>query len=152
MKIIEGKLIGTGLNIAVIASRSHETITSRLLEGAKDTLMRHDVSGSAIDIFRVPEVFELPLVAKELALTGKYDAIIALGAAIAQDTSTIAQALALVALDHRVPVAFALERELELSGNKGADTALTAIETANLLRNIRKQIQKFDIEERTYNA
>ena len=152
MKVTEGKLIGTGLNIAVIASRSHEPITLRLLDGAKDTLMRHDVSGNAIDIYRVPTEFELPLVAKELALTGKYDAIIALGAAIGQDPSLSAEALAHVALEHRVPVAAALERELALSGNKGADTALTAIETANLLRNIRKQNQKLDIEERTYNA
>lgn len=152
MKLTEGKLIGTGLNIAVIASRSHEPITSQLLDGAKDTLMRHDVSGNSIDIFRVPSESELPLIAKEIALTGKYDAIIALGAATSEVPSLTAQALAHVALEHRVPIAFALEQELALSGNKGADTALTAIETANLLRNIRRQNHKLDIEERTYNA
>ena len=86
MKITEGKLIGTGLNVAIVASRFNELVTSKLIDGAKDALMRHDVSASAIDIYWVPGAFELPLVAEELALLGKYDAIIAVGAVIRGDT------------------------------------------------------------------
>ena len=158
MKITEGKLIGTGLNIAIVASRFNELITSKLIEGAKDALMRHDVSGSSIDIFRVPGVFELPLVAKELALTGKYDAIIALGAVIPCDdilAAEVARGLAGVSLEQRVPVAFGvlvtetLEQALAQAYNKGAGCAVTAIETANLLRNICRQNTT---EERTLNA
>lgn len=165
MKITEGKLIGTGLNIAIIASRFNELVTSRLIDGAKDSLMRHDVSGSAIEIFWVPGAWELPLIAKELALTGKYDAIIALGAVIRGDTphfdyvaAEMSKGLASVGLEHRVPVLFgvltcdtldqALLRAGSKSGNKGADCAVGAIEMANLLRNIRRN----NSEERTYNA
>ena len=166
MKITEGKLIGTGLNIAIVASRFNELVTSKLIDGAKDALMRHDVSGSAIDIYWVPGAFELPLIAKEVALTGKYDAIIALGAVIRGDTphfdyvaAEMSKGLASVGLEHRVPVAFgvlttdtleqALIRAGSKAGNKGADCAVTAIEMANLLRNVRRQP---NTEERTYNA
>ena len=169
MKITEGKLIGTGLNIAIAASRFNELITSRLIDGAKDTLMRHDVSGSAIDIYWVPGAFELPLIAKELALTGKYDAIIALGAVIRGDTphfdyvaAEMSKGLASVGLEHRVPVLFgvltcdtldqALIRAGSKAGNKGSDCAAGAIEMANLLRNIRKQNQDTTTGDNTYNA
>ena len=168
MKITEGKLIGTGLNIAIVASRFNELITSRLIDGAKDTLMRHDVSGSAIDIYWVPGAFELPLIAKELALTGKYDAIIALGAVIRGDTphfdyvaAESSKGLASVGLEHRVPVLFgvltcdtldqALLRAGSKAGNKGADCAVGAIEMANLLRNIRRNTTN-TTEEKTINA
>ena len=170
MKITEGKLIGTGLNIAIVASRFNELITSRLIDGAKDTLMRHDVSGSAIDIYWVPGAFELPLIAKELALTGKYDAIIALGAVIRGDTphfdyvaAEMSKGLASVGLEHRVPVLFgvltcdtldqALIRAGSKAGNKGSDCAAGAIEMANLLRNIRRQNQDTTTTgDNTYNA
>ena len=170
MKITEGKLIGTGLNIAIVASRFNELITSRLIDGAKDTLMRHDVSGSAIDIYWVPGAFELPLIAKELALTGKYDAIIALGAVIRGDTphfdyvaAEMSKGLAGVGLEHRVPVLFgvltcdtldqALIRAGSKAGNKGSDCAAGAIEMANLLRNIRRQNQDTTTTgDNTYNA
>ena len=170
MKITEGKLIGTGLNIAIAASRFNELITSRLIDGAKDTLMRHDVSGSAIDIYWVPGAFELPLIAKELALTGKYDAIIALGAVIRGDTphfdyvaAEMSKGLASVGLEHRVPVLFgvltcdtldqALIRAGSKAGNKGSDCAAGAIEMANLLRNIRRQNQDTTTTgDNTYNA
>ena len=169
MKITEGKLIGTGLNIAIVASRFNELITSRLIDGAKDTLMRHDVSGSAIDIYWVPGAFELPLIAKELALTGKYDAIIALGAVIRGDTphfdyvaAEMSKGLASVGLEHRVPVLFgvltcdtldqALIRAGSKAGNKGSDCAAGAIEMANLLRNIRRQNQDTTTGDNTYNA
>ena len=168
MKITEGRLIGTGLNIAIVASRFNELVTSRLIDGAKDALMRHDVSGSAIDIYWVPGAWELPLIAQEVALTGKYDAIIALGAVIRGDTphfdyvaAEASKGLASVGLNHRVPVLFgvltcdtleqALIRAGSKAGNKGADCAVGAIEMANLLRNIRKQNSQQQ-EERTYNA
>ena len=166
MKITEGKLIGTGLNVAIVASRFNELVTSKLIEGAKDALIRHDVSASAIDIYWVPGAFELPLVAEELAILGKYDAIIAVGAVIRGDTphfdyvaAEMSKGLATVGLKHRVPVAFgvlttdtleqALIRAGSKAGNKGADCAVTAIEMANLLKNIRRQP---NTEEKTYNA
>ncbi len=166
MKITEGKLIGTGLNVAIVASRFNELVTSKLIEGAKDALIRHDVSASAIDIYWVPGAFELPLVAEELAILGKYDAIIAVGAVIRGDTphfdyvaAEMSKGLATVGLKHRVPVAFgvlttdtleqALIRAGSKAGNKGADCAVTAIEMANLLKTIRRQT---NTEEKTYNA
>lgn len=169
MKITEGKLIGTGLNIAIVASRFNELVTSRLIEGAKDTLMRHDVSGNSIDIYWVPGAWELPLIAKEIALTGKYDAIIALGAVIRGDTphfdyvaAESSKGLASVGLEHRVPVLFgvltcdtleqALIRSGSKAGNKGSDCALGAIEMANLLKNVRRQNNSQETGEKTYNA
>lgn len=164
MKVTEGKLIGTGLNIAIVASRFNDLVTSKLIDGAKDTLMRHDVSASAIDIYWVPGAWELPLIAKEVALTGKYDAIIALGAVIRGDTphfdyvaAESSKGLASVGLEHRVPVLFgvltcdtleqALIRAGSKAGNKGSDCALGAIEMANLLRNVRLKT-----EDKTINA
>ena len=164
MKVTEGRLIGTGLNIAIVASRFNDLVTSKLIDGAKDTLMRHDVSASAIDIYWVPGAWELPLIAKEVALTGKYDAIIALGAVIRGDTphfdyvaAESSKGLASVGLEHRVPVLFgvltcdtleqALIRAGSKAGNKGSDCALGAIEMANLLRNVRLKT-----EDRTTNA
>lgn len=167
MKTTEGKLIGSGLKFAIVASRFNELVTSRLIEGAKDTLIRHDVSPNSIDVFWVPGAWELPLVAKEIALTGKYDAIIALGAVIRGDTphfdyvaAEASKGLANVGLEHRVPVLFgvltcdtldqALLRAGSKAGNKGSDCAAGAIEMANLLRNIRKQTE--ERTEATYNA
>ncbi|MBR0094079.1 MAG: 6,7-dimethyl-8-ribityllumazine synthase [Synergistaceae bacterium] len=167
MKTTEGKLIGSGLRFAIVASRFNELVTSRLIEGAKDTLIRHDVSPNSIDVFWVPGAWELPLVAKEIALTGKYDAIIALGAVIRGDTphfdyvaAEASKGLANVGLEHRVPVLFgvltcdtldqALLRAGSKAGNKGSDCAAGAIEMANLLRNIRKQTE--ERTEATYNA
>ncbi|MBQ6775915.1 MAG: 6,7-dimethyl-8-ribityllumazine synthase [Synergistaceae bacterium] len=167
MKTTEGKLIGSGLRFAIVASRFNELVTSRLIEGAKDTLIRHDVSPNSIDVFWVPGAWELPLVAKEIALTGKYDAIIALGAVIRGDTphfdyvaAEASKGLANVGLEHRMPVLFgvltcdtldqALLRAGSKAGNKGSDCAAGAIEMANLLRNIRKQTE--ERTEATYNA
>ena len=170
MRVTEGKLIGTGLNVAIVASRFNELVTSRLIDGAKDALLRHDVQGSAIEIYWVPGAFELPLIAKELALTGKYDAIIALGAVIRGDTphfdyvaAEMSKGLASVGLEHRVPVLFgvltcdtldqALIRAGSKAGNKGSDCAAGAIEMANLLRNIRRQNQDTTTTgDNTYNA
>ena len=154
MRVIEGKLIGTGLSVAIVVSRFNELISNKLLEGAKDALARHDVSYQNMEIYWVPGAWELPLVAKELALSGKHDAIIALGAVIRGDTphfdyvaAEMSKGLAHVGMEQRVPVAFgvltcdtleqALLRAGSKAGNKGADCACVAIEMANLLKNIR---------------
>ena len=163
MKITEGKLIGTGLKIAIVASRFNELVTSRLIDGAKDTLLRHDVSNGSIDIYWVPGAWELPLTAKEIVLSGKYDAVIALGAVIRGDTPHFDYVgLAAVGLEHRVPVLFgvltcdtldqALLRAGSKAGNKGSDCALGAIEMANLLRNIRKDSLNNERNEQICNA
>ena len=154
MKTYQANMIGTGLRFAIVASRFNEFITSKLIEGAKDALLRHDVRHQDIDLFWVPGAWEQPLTAKEIALSGKYDAIISVGAVIKGDTShdvyvasEAAKGLAMVSLEQRVPVAFgiltcdsldqAIERAGVKSGNKGADAALAALEAANLLKNIR---------------
>ena len=169
MKIIEGKMIGTGLKVAIVASRFNALVTSRLIDGAEDILLRHDVSKNSIDIYWVPGAFELPLIAKEIAISGKYDAIIALGAVIRGDTphfdyvaAEMSKGLAAVGLEHRVPVMFgvltcdtldqALIRAGSKAGNKGADCAAGAIEMANLLKNIRKDFNKDEGDETNYNA
>ena len=150
MKTIEGVLIGSGLRFAVIASRFNVLITGRLLDGAVDVLTRHDVRRQDIEVYWVPGAWELPLIAKELALSGKYDAIIALGAVIEGDTphfdyvcAEMSKGLAHVSMDQRVPIGFgvltcnnleqALIRAGSKSGNKGADAAMAALEMANLL-------------------
>jgi len=158
MRVIEGKMIGTGLRFAIIASRFNELITSKLIEGAKDSLVRHDVKHQDIDLFWTPGAWEQPLIAKEIALTGKYDAIIALGAVIKGDTShneyianETAKGLALIALEQKIPVTFgvitcdtleqALMRSGSKAGNKGAESALAALEAANVLKETRSLIE-----------
>ncbi|MDD3134478.1 MAG: 6,7-dimethyl-8-ribityllumazine synthase, partial [Synergistales bacterium] len=113
MRIIQGKLVGTGLRFLLAVSRFNELISSRLLEGAKDFLLRHDVQAQDIEVAWVPGAWELPLVARESALTGNFDAIIALGAIIRGDTphfdyvaSEVSKGLALVEMEQRVPVSF----------------------------------------------
>ncbi len=154
MKVIQGNMIGTGLRFAIIASRFNELITGKLIEGAKDALTRHDVRHQDIDLYWTPGAWEQPIVAKEIALSGKYDAIISLGAVIRGDTThheyvagEAAKGLAMVGLEQRTPVAFgiltcdnleqALMRAGSKAGNKGADAALAALETANILKEIR---------------
>ncbi|MDR1741404.1 MAG: 6,7-dimethyl-8-ribityllumazine synthase [Synergistaceae bacterium] len=154
MRFFEGRLIGTGLSVAVVVSRFNELVSNKLLEGAKDALIRHDVSHQSIDVCWVPGAWELPLAAKELALSGRYDAVIALGAVIRGDTphfdyvaAEVSKGLAQVGLEQRVPVLFgvltcdtleqALLRAGSKSGNKGADCAVGAIEMANLLKGVR---------------
>lgn len=154
MRVVQGNMIGSGLRFAIIASRFNELITSKLIDGAKDALSRHDVRHQDIDIYWTPGAWEQPVIAKEIAMTGKYDAIIGLGAVIKGDTThheyvagETAKGLALVGLEHRIPVAFgiltcdnleqALMRAGSKAGNKGADAALAALETANLLKQVR---------------
>lgn len=154
MRVFQGSMIGSGLRFAIIASRFNELISSKLIDGAKDVLIRHDVRHQDIDIFWTPGAWEQPLVAKEIALSGKYDAIISVGAVIRGDTThhlyvsaESSKGLAGVSLEQRVPVAFgiltcdnleqALLRSGSKAGNKGAEAALAALETANLLKDVR---------------
>ncbi|EJN0183725.1 6,7-dimethyl-8-ribityllumazine synthase [Staphylococcus aureus] len=149
----EGKLIGKKLKVAIVVSRFNDFITGRLLEGAKDTLIRHDVNEDNIDVAYVPGAFEIPLVAKKLASSGNYDAVITLGCVIRGATShydyvcnEVAKGVSKVNDQTNVPVIFgilttesieqAVERAGTKAGNKGAEAAVSAIEMANLLKSI----------------
>ncbi|WP_285768562.1 6,7-dimethyl-8-ribityllumazine synthase [Peribacillus sp. SI8-4] len=147
--IIEAQLIGSGLKVGIVVGRFNEFITSKLLGGALDGLKRHGVNENDVDIAWVPGAFELPLIAKKLVNTGKYDAVIGLGTVIRGATShydyvcnEAAKGMAAVSLDTGVPVIFgllttesieqAIERAGTKSGNKGYEAAVSAIEMANL--------------------
>ncbi|HCY1461253.1 TPA: 6,7-dimethyl-8-ribityllumazine synthase [Staphylococcus aureus] len=151
----EGKLIGKDLKVAIVVSRFNDFITGRLLEGAKDTLIRHDVNEDNIDVAFVPGAFEIPLVAKKLASSGNYDAVITLGCVIRGATShydyvcnEVAKGVSKVNDQTNVPVIFgilttesieqAVERAGTKAGNKGAEAAVSAIEMANLLKSIKE--------------
>jgi 6,7-dimethyl-8-ribityllumazine synthase len=155
MPTFEGKLIAKGLKFGIVVSRFNELVTSKLLDGALDCLKRHDADEKDIDIFFCPGSFEIPLVAKKIALTGKYDALICLGAVIRGETphfdyiaNEVSKGIAQVQLETGIPIAFgilttddveqALNRAGIKSGNKGWDAALTVIEMANLLKQIKK--------------
>ncbi|HGZ6146411.1 TPA: 6,7-dimethyl-8-ribityllumazine synthase [Staphylococcus aureus] len=150
----EGKLIGKDLKVAIVVSRFNDFITGRLLEGAKDTLIRHDVNEDNIDVAFVPGAFEIPLVAKKLASSGNYDAVITLGCVIRGATShydyvcnEVAKGVSKMNDQTNVPVIFgilttesieqAVERAGTKAGNKGAEAAVSAIEMANLLKSIK---------------
>ncbi|WP_105995992.1 6,7-dimethyl-8-ribityllumazine synthase [Staphylococcus agnetis] len=147
----EGQLIGEGLKIGIVVSRFNDFITSRLVEGANDALIRHQVNEADIDIAYVPGAFELPIVAKKMAKSGKYDAIITLGCVIRGATThydyvcnEAAKGIAKASDDSGIPVIFgvvttenieqAIERAGTKAGNKGAEVAVGAIEMANLLK------------------
>ncbi len=153
MKIFEGKLISDGLKFGIVVGRFNEFIGSKLLSGALDALKRHDVNEEDIDIAWVPGAFEIPLVAKKMAQTKKYDAVICLGAVIRGATphfdyvsNEVTKGIANVSLSTELPVIFgilttdtieqAIERAGTKAGNKGYDAAITAIEMANLLKEI----------------
>ncbi len=148
-----GKLDASGLRIAIVVSRFNEIITSRLLAGARDALARHNADPGNVTEVWVPGAWELPLAAKSLATSGKFDALVCLGCVIRGDTThhlhvggEAARGIARVSLDTGVPIGFgvlttdsleqALERAGGKAGNKGADAALSAVETANLLKQI----------------
>ena len=150
-KLIEGKLNAEGLRFGIVVGRFNSFIGERLLEGALDTLIRHGADHAQITVTRVPGAFEIPLVTQKMAKSGKYDALICLGAVIRGSTphfdfvaSEVSKGIAHVSLDTGVPVAFgvlttdtieqAIERAGTKAGNKGFDAAMTAIETANVLR------------------
>ncbi|MBT2814188.1 6,7-dimethyl-8-ribityllumazine synthase [Staphylococcus coagulans] len=147
----EGQLIGKGLKIGIVVSRFNDFITGRLVEGALDALKRHQVEADDIDIVYVPGAFELPIVAKKMAQTQKYDAVITLGCVIRGATShydyvcnEAAKGIAKAGDDTGIPVIFgvlttenieqAIERAGTKEGNKGAEVAVGAIEMANLLK------------------
>ena len=149
-KTIEGNLIATGLTFALVVSRFNSFITTRLLDGALDILYRHGAEEKSISVVYVPGAFEIPVVTKKLAESGKYDAVICLGAVIRGETphfeyisAEVTKGVAQIALESSVPVAFgvltcdtteqAMERSGAKAGNKGAMAALSAIETVNLL-------------------
>ncbi len=154
MNVIEGKFTSTeSMKIGIVASRFNEFITSKLVGGAEDALLRHDVKAENIDIAWVPGAFEIPLAAQKMACSGKYDAVICVGAVIRGSTShydyvcaEVSKGIASVSLSSGVPVLFgvlttenieqAIERAGTKAGNKGYDCALSALEMINLLKNI----------------
>ena len=153
MSVYEGNLIGSGLKVGIVVSRFNELLSSRLLAGAMDGLTRHDVAADAIDVAWVPGAFEVPLIAKRMAESGRYDAVLALGVIIRGGTphfeyvaAEVSKGVAKVSLDTGVPVVFgvitadtieqAVERAGTKSGNKGWAAAESAIEMANLMRGI----------------
>jgi len=152
-KDYEGMLLGKGLKIGLVISRFNEFITKRLLEGAQDALLRHDVNQDDMEIAWVPGTFEIPLIAKKLAQTKRYDAVICLGTVIRGDTphfdyiaSEVTKGIAKVGLETGLPVIYgivtadtleqAIERAGTKAGNRGFQAAVNAIEMANLAKNI----------------
>ena len=150
MKTVEANLIGKGLKFAVVAARFNDFITGKLIEGAEDGLLRHGVNGDDITLYRVPGVFEIPVVAKALAEKDEFDAVICLGAIIRGATphfdfvaAEASKGVAQVSMNSGKPVIFgiittdnleqAIDRAGTKSGNKGYDAAVTAIEMANLM-------------------
>lgn len=157
MKVFEGSVVAKDVKIGIVASRFNEFIVSKLIGGALDGLKRHDVPEENIDLAWVPGAFEIPLLAKKMAMTGSYDAIICLGAVIRGATThydyvcaEVSKGIAHVSLESDIPVAFgvittenieqAIERAGSKAGNKGYDCALSAIETVNLIREIRGNV------------
>lgn len=151
MRTLEGKVVAEGIRIGIVVARFNEFITSKLLGGAIDGLVRHGMNEEDVDVAWVPGAFEIPLIAKKMAKSGKYDAVIALGAVIRGSTShydyvcnEVSKGVAAASLDSGVPVMFgvvttenieqAIERAGTKAGNKGYDCALGAIEMVNLIR------------------
>ena len=153
MKTFEGSLVASNIKVAIVAARFNEFITSKLIGGAMDGLSRHGVQEADIHLAWVPGAFEIPLVAAKLANSGKYDAVICLGAVIRGSTShydyvcnEVSKGIAAVSLESGVPVLFgvlttenieqAIERAGTKAGNKGYDCAVSAIEMVNLLHEL----------------
>ena len=152
-KTIEGKIVAKGMKFAIVASRFNDFISGRLIEGAVDALTRAGAEEKDLQIVRVPGAFELPLAAKKLAKSGRYDAVICLGAVIRGATphfeyisAEATKGIAMVGLETEVPVAFgvlttdtieqAIERAGTKAGNKGWDAAMTAIEMVDLFKQL----------------
>lgn len=155
MKTFEGNLVANNIKIGIVAARFNEFITSKLLGGAIDGLVRHNVQDDNIQVAWVPGAFEIPLIAAKMAKSGKYDAVICLGAVIRGTTShydyvcsEVSKGIAGVSLSSDIPVLFgvltcdtieqAIERAGTKAGNKGYDCALSAIEMVNLIRELEK--------------
>ena len=153
MRTLEGKVVSRDIKVGILAARFNEFIVSKLLAGARDGLLRHDVKDEDIDFAWVPGAFEIPLIASKMAKSGKYDAVICLGAVIRGATShydyvcsEVSKGIASVSLTSDIPVMFgvlttdnieqAIERAGTKAGNKGYDCALGAIEMVNLVRQL----------------
>lgn len=153
MNTFEGKLVSHDMKIGIVAARFNEFIVSKLIAGATDALTRHEVKEENIDLAWVPGAFEIPLIAKKLADSGKYDAVICLGAVIRGATShydyvcnEVSKGIAQISLNSGIPVLFgvvttenieqAIERAGTKAGNKGYDSAMAAIEMVNLIKHI----------------
>ena len=151
--VIEGQLIAKGMRFAIIASRFNEFISSKLMEGAIDALVRHDAAKEDITVLWVPGAFEMPVVCKKLAVSGHYDAIICVGAVIRGATShfdyvanEVSKGIASVSLDTGVPISFgvlttdnieqAIERAGSKAGNKGFESAMAAVEMVSLFKEL----------------
>lgn len=154
MKVYEGKLLAQNLRFGIVVSRFNDFIGERLVGGAVDALKRSGASEDDIDVYKVPGAFEIPLIAKKVAGSGRYDAVICLGAVIRGATphfdyvaNEVSKGVASVSLDLGVPIAFgvlttdtieqAIERAGTKAGNKGWDAAMAAIEMANLARELK---------------
>ena len=150
MKVFEGKYEGKGRKVAIVASRFNDLVTGHLVEGAQDALVRHGVADDDLTLVKVPGAFEIPLVAGKLARSGRYDAVIALGAVIRGSTphfdyvaAEVSKGIAHESIASGVPIAFgvlttdtieqALERAGLKAGNKGWDAAMTVLELMDLL-------------------
>lgn len=153
MRVYEGKLVSKKIRVGMVAARFNEFIVSKLIEGAVDGLRRHGVEDDCIDLAWVPGAFEIPLIASQMAKSGKYDAVICLGAVIRGSTShydyvcsEVSKGIAQVSLKSDIPVMFgvlttdtieqAIERAGTKAGNKGFDCAAGAIEMVNLMQEI----------------
>lgn len=151
MKTFEGKLVSSGIKVGIVVARFNEFITSKLLSGAMDGLLRHNVQEEDIQVAWVPGAFEIPLIASKMAKSGKYDAVICLGAVIRGSTghydyvcNEVSKGIAAVSLETGIPVMFgvlttenieqAIERAGSKAGNKGSECAEGAIEMVNLIR------------------
>ena len=153
MRTLEGKVVAREIKVGIVAARFNEFIVSKLVAGARDGLLRHDVKDEDIDLAWVPGAFEIPLIASKMAKSGKYDAVICLGAVIRGATShydyvcsEVSKGIASVSLTSDIPVMFgvlttdnieqAIERAGTKAGNKVYDCALGAIEMVNLVRQL----------------
>jgi 6,7-dimethyl-8-ribityllumazine synthase len=151
--VVEGRLLAEGFRFAIIVSRFNDFVCSRLVEGAVDALQRHGAAEDQISLIRVPGAFEIPLVAKKVAESGRYDAVICLGAVIRGATphfdyvaAEVSKGIANVALESKIPLTFgvlttenleqAIERAGSKSGNKGFEAAVAAIEMVNLFKEL----------------
>lgn len=152
-KIVEGKIVAKGMKFGIVASRFNDFISGRLIEGAVDTLIRAGADEKDIQIYKVPGAFELPLTAKKLAKSARFDAVICLGAVIRGATphfeyisAEVTKGIASVGMEAEIPVIYgvlttdtieqAIERAGTKSGNKGADAAMSAIEMVDLFKKI----------------
>lgn len=152
-KVVEGKIVAKGMKFGIVASRFNDFISGKLIDGALDALNRSGADAKDIDIIRVPGAFEIPLAAKKAAQSGRFDAVICLGAVIRGATphfeyisAEVTKGIAMVGLETGIPVVYgvittdtieqAIERAGSKSGNKGWDAALSAIEMVDLFRKL----------------